>query len=60
MVLLGIPGESYRVGRCACGEVLRVHRKAGLTECWACGSLYENLTGVLALRTLLEEMGHTL
>lgn len=56
--LLGIAGESYKSGRCACGEVLRVQRRAGLTEC-GCGALYQNLTGQLALHTLLAEMGHT-
>jgi hypothetical protein len=59
MILLGLPGEPYKVGRCACGAVLRVHRGHGLTECWECGSLYQNLTGRLALEVLLEEMGHS-
>jgi hypothetical protein len=56
--VLGIAGEAYKSGRCACGEVLRVQRRAGLTEC-PCGALYQNLTGQLAIRTLLAEMGHT-
>lgn len=57
LALRGIAGEAYRSGECACGIVLRVHRKAGITEC-RCGALYENLTGQLALRALLDGMGH--
>lgn len=59
MRLLGIPGESYRVGRCRCGARLRLSRSPGVTECVPCGSAYHNLTGEAATTWLLVELGHT-
>jgi hypothetical protein len=59
MELLGIPGTSYKRGRCECRASVRVNRKAGRTECPGCGQVYDNLTGLPATAWLLAELGHT-
>lgn len=57
--LLGIPGSSFRSGRCDCGATVHVNRRAGRTECLGCGQVYDNLTGRPATLWLLAELGHT-